>query len=174
MWPLLFGFSYFQLAYQTEAVEEILHSIDYDLSHNMKDLSEVLLKKYAYAFYSKASRFVQLVYQDGYRFVAPRCTPARSALSASSSSLSPSSPASSILSASTSSSSVYSPMQSPCSSESSFDTSSGPATPNTPLSSFSFMDAEVASTKGDVEIAYRPVVMRHGEWSDDASMVAPR
>lgn len=135
------------------------------MSINLASISPVLIKKYSYAFYSRASTFVRQIYDNGYSFTTgQRATPPRAQ------SIALSSPSASIMS---SSSDSFSPAQSPCSSESSFDVST-PATPVTPMSTFSLSDhgSVGASKKGglDMKTSAFPVIVQE-DWSSEASMV---
>jgi G2/mitotic-specific cyclin-B, other len=54
---------------ETEGCLEIVDLLDQRLAKHVNDLSEVLVKKYSYAFYSKAATFVVQFYLKGGRFV---------------------------------------------------------------------------------------------------------
>ncbi|KAF8634000.1 hypothetical protein AX15_001174 [Amanita polypyramis BW_CC] len=54
---------------ETEECLEVINHLDTRLSKNVNDLSETLIKKYSYAFYSKAATFVVQYYLRGGRFV---------------------------------------------------------------------------------------------------------
>ncbi|KAF8349916.1 cyclin [Amanita rubescens] len=71
---------------ETEECLEVIDYLDTRLSKNVNDLSETLIKKYSYAFYSKAATFVVQFYLQGGRFiryplVSLPVTPKRSSLS---------------------------------------------------------------------------------------------
>lgn len=53
---------------ETEECLEIVELLDTRLAKHVNDLSETLVKKYAYAFYSKAATFVLQYYLEGNRF----------------------------------------------------------------------------------------------------------
>ncbi|KAA1468669.1 cyclin [Dentipellis sp. KUC8613] len=72
---------------ETEECLEIVEHLDNRLAKHVNDLSETLVKKYSYAFYSKAATFVVQYYLQGGRFVRQPLlplpiTPSRSAVSA--------------------------------------------------------------------------------------------
>ena len=54
---------------ETDECLEVVELLDARLSKHVNDLSETLVKKYSYAFYSKASTFVVQYYLQGGRFV---------------------------------------------------------------------------------------------------------
>ncbi|KAI0068468.1 cyclin [Artomyces pyxidatus] len=54
---------------ETEECLEIVEYLDSRLAKHVNDLSETLVKKYSYAFYSKAATFVVQYYLQGGRFV---------------------------------------------------------------------------------------------------------
>ncbi|TFK76939.1 hypothetical protein BDN72DRAFT_754651 [Pluteus cervinus] len=54
---------------ETEDCLEVVEHLDIRLSKHVNDLSEILVKKYSYAFYSKAATFVVQWYLQGNRFV---------------------------------------------------------------------------------------------------------
>ncbi|TFY80282.1 hypothetical protein EWM64_g3730 [Hericium alpestre] len=54
---------------ETEECLEIVEFLDTRLAKHVNDLSETLVKKYSYAFYSKAATFVVQYYLQGGRFV---------------------------------------------------------------------------------------------------------
>lgn len=56
---------------ETDECLEILDLLDTRLAKHVNDLSEVLVKKYSYAFYSKAATFVVQFYLQGGKFVRP-------------------------------------------------------------------------------------------------------
>jgi hypothetical protein len=71
---------------ETEECLEIVEYLDNRLAKHVNDLSETLIKKYSYAFYSKAATFVVQYYLKGGRFVheayaAYPVTPTRSPVS---------------------------------------------------------------------------------------------
>lgn len=53
---------------ETDECLEVVEHLDNRLSRQVNDLSETLVKKYSYAFYSKASTFVVQYYLEGGRF----------------------------------------------------------------------------------------------------------
>ncbi|TEB39209.1 cyclin [Coprinellus micaceus] len=53
---------------ETEECYEVIDLLDTRLAKNVNDLSETLVKKYSYAFYSKAATFVVQYYLEGGRF----------------------------------------------------------------------------------------------------------
>lgn len=53
---------------ETEECLEIVDHLDNRLAKHVNDLSETLVKKYSYAFYSKAATFVVQYYLEGHRF----------------------------------------------------------------------------------------------------------
>jgi hypothetical protein len=60
---------------ETEECFEVIDLLDNRLAKNVNDLSETLVKKYSYAFYSKAATFVVQYYLEGGRFTQqPRIT----------------------------------------------------------------------------------------------------
>ncbi|KAG9314513.1 hypothetical protein JVU11DRAFT_5310 [Chiua virens] len=70
---------------ETEECQEIVELLDNRLSKRVNDLSETLVKKYSYAFYSKAATFVVQYYLQGGRYERQQIvpfptTPKRSAL----------------------------------------------------------------------------------------------
>lgn len=54
---------------ETDECLEVIECLDARLSKHVNDLSETLIKKYSYAFYSKAATFVVQYYSEGRRFV---------------------------------------------------------------------------------------------------------
>jgi hypothetical protein len=75
---------------ETDEVLEVVEYLDNRLAKHVNDLSETLVKKYSYAFYSKAATFVVQYYLQGGRFirqtfasfpVTPIRSPASSAMS---------------------------------------------------------------------------------------------
>ena len=54
---------------ETEECLEVVELLDNRLAKHVNDLSETLIKKYSYAFYSKAATFVVQYYLQGGRFV---------------------------------------------------------------------------------------------------------
>ncbi|KAH7924850.1 hypothetical protein BV22DRAFT_1012387 [Leucogyrophana mollusca] len=74
---------------ETDECLEIVEYLDNRLAKHVNDLSEILVKKYSYAFYSKAATFVVQYYLQGGRFtrhaVVPfPVTPTRASLSGAS------------------------------------------------------------------------------------------
>lgn len=71
---------------ETEECLEVIDFLDTRLSKNINDVSETLIKKYSYAFYSKAATFVVQFYLQGghfvrYPLVSLPVTPKRTSLS---------------------------------------------------------------------------------------------
>jgi hypothetical protein len=60
---------------ETDHCLEIVEALDNRLAKHVNDLSETLVKKYSYAFYSKAATFVVQYYLQGGRFVHQVPTP---------------------------------------------------------------------------------------------------
>jgi G2/mitotic-specific cyclin-B, other len=60
---------------ETEDCLEIVEHLDNRLAKHVNDLSETLVKKYSYAFYSKAATFVVQYYLQGGRFVRLETSP---------------------------------------------------------------------------------------------------
>ncbi|EIN13508.1 hypothetical protein PUNSTDRAFT_94597 [Punctularia strigosozonata HHB-11173 SS5] len=60
---------------ETDECLEIVDLLDQRLAKHVNDLSEVLVKKYSYAFYSKAATFVVQFYLKGGRFVRQTYAP---------------------------------------------------------------------------------------------------
>ena len=122
---------------ETEECLEVIEFLDNRLALHVNDLSETLVKKYSYAFYSKAATFVVQYYLQGGRFATGPCslpvTPKRSSLSALST------PASST----TSMSDISDDM---------------PLTPSTPLSSDTYSVAHSSDDKENVPSSFEPVV----------------
>ncbi|KAH7883743.1 cyclin-like protein [Phlebopus sp. FC_14] len=74
---------------ETEECQEIVELLDNRLAKHANDLSETLIKKYSYAFYSKAATFVVQYYLRGGRFTRQHIipfpvTPTRSSMSGAS------------------------------------------------------------------------------------------
>lgn len=73
---------------ETKECMEIVDSLDNRLANHVDDLSEILVKKYSYAFYAKASTFVVQYYLQGGRYIRPSLplpmTPVRSTMTAAS------------------------------------------------------------------------------------------
>ncbi|KAF7319952.1 Cyclin N-terminal domain-containing protein [Mycena kentingensis (nom. inval.)] len=74
---------------ESEECFDVIDLLDNRLAKHVNDLSETLVKKYSYAFYSKAATFVVQYYLQGGRFVRPTsiplpATPIRSPSSAAS------------------------------------------------------------------------------------------
>jgi hypothetical protein len=81
---------------ETDEFSKVVELLDTRLFKHVNDLSETLIKKYSYAFYSKASTFVVQYYLQGNRFVRQPLvslpmTPIRSKSSRSSISTTPTS-----------------------------------------------------------------------------------
>jgi G2/mitotic-specific cyclin-B, other len=60
---------------ETDACLEVVEHLDNRLAKHVNDLSETLVKKYSYAFYSKAATFVVQYYLQGGRFHRQHYTP---------------------------------------------------------------------------------------------------
>jgi hypothetical protein len=60
---------------ETPEVLDIIDHLDMRLANNVNDISEILVKKYSYAFYSKAATFVVQAYLEGKRFPLPAPLP---------------------------------------------------------------------------------------------------
>lgn len=60
---------------ETEECFEVVDFLDNRLAKHVNELSEVLVKKYSYAFYSKAATFVVQYYLQGGRYVRPTLSP---------------------------------------------------------------------------------------------------
>ncbi|KAF9478039.1 cyclin [Pholiota conissans] len=60
---------------ETDKCLEVIDLLDTRLAHHVNDLSETLVKKYSYAFYSKAATFVVQYYLEGGRFPPPDPAP---------------------------------------------------------------------------------------------------
>ncbi|KAF7339908.1 G1/S-specific cyclin CCN1 [Mycena venus] len=60
---------------ETEECFDIVDYLDTRLAKHVNDLSETLVKKYSYAFYSKAATFVVQYYLQGGRYVRPTSLP---------------------------------------------------------------------------------------------------
>lgn len=60
---------------ETEECLEIVEHLDNRLTTHVNDLSETLIKKYSFAFYSKAATFVVQYYLEGNRFHRQLATP---------------------------------------------------------------------------------------------------
>jgi hypothetical protein len=63
---------------ETDECLEVIEYLDNQLALHVNDLSETLVKKYSYAFYSKAATFVVQYYLQGNRFVPPSPSPSPS------------------------------------------------------------------------------------------------
>ncbi|KAJ6627232.1 cyclin-like protein [Mycena sp. CBHHK59/15] len=61
---------------ETEECFDVVDYLDTRLAKHVNDLSETLVKKYSYAFYSKAATFVVQYYLQGGRYVRPTTLPA--------------------------------------------------------------------------------------------------
>lgn len=123
---------------ETEECLEVIEYLDNRLALHVNDLSETLVKKYSYAFYSKAATFVVQYYLQGNRFApsAPSLpvTPKRSSMSAIST------PASSTTSASDLSDDM-------------------PLTPTTPaFSSDPFSTSHSSDDKENISSTFEPVL----------------
>lgn len=60
---------------ETEECLEVIEHLDTRLALHVNELSETLVKKYSYAFYSKAATFVVQYYLQGNRFMTQAPTP---------------------------------------------------------------------------------------------------
>ena len=60
---------------ETDEALEVIELLDNRLALQVNELSETLVKKYSYAFYSKAATFVVQYYLQGNRFAAAPCIP---------------------------------------------------------------------------------------------------
>ena len=58
---------------ETEDCLEVIEFLDNRLTLHVNDLSKTLVKKYSYAFYSKAVTFVVQYYLQGGQFAAGPC-----------------------------------------------------------------------------------------------------
>ncbi|KAJ7042545.1 cyclin [Mycena alexandri] len=127
---------------ETEECFDIVDHLDTRLAKQVNDLSEVLVKKYSYAFYSKAATFVVQYYLQGGRYVRPTpspfpVTPIRSPPSA---------------------------VSTPTSSTTSVSDQSDdfPLTPTTPaFSSDSFGGSHTSSDKENMSSSFEPVLNKH-------------
>ncbi|THU94810.1 hypothetical protein K435DRAFT_667596 [Dendrothele bispora CBS 962.96] len=129
---------------ETPECLEIVELLDNRLSKHVSDLSETLVKKYSYAFYSKAATFVVEYYLQGGRFTRATfpqfpVTPTRSVASAFST------PASATTSAS----------------DISDDFPITPMTPSPPPSSDSFSISYSYDDKENVPSTFEPVLNKH-------------
>ncbi|KAJ7655116.1 cyclin [Mycena polygramma] len=133
---------------ETEECFDIVDFLDTRLAKHVNDLSEVLVKKYSYAFYSKAATFVVQYYLQGGRYVRPALssfpvTPIRS---------------SSVSAAST-------PMSVTSSTTSVSDTSDDfPVTPTTPAFSsdpFGGFSTHASIDKENMPSSFEPVLNKH-------------
>ncbi|KAJ7102225.1 cyclin [Mycena belliarum] len=130
---------------ETEDCFDIVDYLDTRLAKHVNDLSETLVKKYSYAFYSKAATFVVQYYLQGGRYVRPSSntlpvTPTRS----------PPSPPSA----------VSTPMSSTTSVSDQSD--DFPLTPTTPaFSSDPFGYPPASSDKENVPTSFEPVLNKH-------------
>ncbi|KAF8649865.1 hypothetical protein AX16_005627 [Volvariella volvacea WC 439] len=128
---------------ETEECLEVIDYLDTRLSKNVNDLSEILVKKYSYAFYSKAATFVVQYYLQGGRFapytmaslpVTPTRSPSASSLNTP-------------MSSATSRSDVSDDM---------------PLTPSTPaFSSDSFPSSQSPDEKENTPATFEPVLNKH-------------
>lgn len=72
---------------ETEEAFDVVEALDNQLSKHVEDLSEILVKKYSYAFFSKAATLVVRFYIEGGHFVRAKSTmtpltPSRTCMSA--------------------------------------------------------------------------------------------
>lgn len=126
---------------ETDKCLEVVDLLDTRLSKHVNDLSETLVKKYSYAFYSKAATFVVQFYLQGGHFirqsVAFPVTPDRSSVSA----------VSTPMSSSTSLSDISDDM---------------PLTPTSPaFSSDPFSSSCASDDKENVPTVFEPVINKH-------------
>lgn len=126
---------------ETEEGLEIVEFLDNRLATHVNDLSETLIKKYSYAFYSKAATFVVQYYLQGGRFVrhifpSLPVTPIRSPMST-----------------------VSTPMSTTSLSDLSDDM---PTTPTSPFSSDPFTTPYTESDKENIPSPnFEPVINKH-------------
>ncbi|KAG6845986.1 hypothetical protein H0H87_011034 [Tephrocybe sp. NHM501043] len=127
---------------ETEESLEVVDLLDVRLSQNVNDLSETLVKKYSYAFYSKAATFVVQYYLQGGHFVrhvfpSLPVTPKR-----------------------TSGSTISTPTS--CSTSVSDLSDDMPATPTTPaFSSDPFSGSHSSDDKENMSTTFEPVINKH-------------
>ncbi|KAJ7630647.1 cyclin [Roridomyces roridus] len=128
---------------ETEESSDVVNFLDNRLAKHVNDLSETLVKKYSYAFYSKAATFVVQYYLQGGRYVRP----------------------SSIALPATPMSSPPSVVSTPMSSTTSVSDRSDdfPLTPTTPASSSDPFGGYVhsSSDKENVPSTFEPVLNKH-------------
>ncbi|KAF8078450.1 cyclin [Lyophyllum atratum] len=127
---------------ETEECLEVVEFLDIRLAKHVNDLSETLVKKYSYAFYSKAATFVVQYYLQGGRFIRHTLpslpvTPKR-----------------------TSASTVSTPMS--CSTSVSDLSDDMPLTPTTPsFSSDPFSGLYSSDDKENMSSSFEPVLNKH-------------
>jgi len=127
---------------ETEECLEVVEYLDIRLAKHVNDLSETLVKKYSYAFYSKAATFVVQFYLQGGRFI-------RHSL--------PSLP---VTPKRTSPSTVSTPMS--CSTSVSDLSDDMPVTPTTPsFSSDPFSGSYSSDDKENMSSSFEPVLNKH-------------
>jgi hypothetical protein len=128
---------------ETEECMEVVAHLDNRLSKRVNDLSETLIKKYSYAFYSKASTFVVHYYLQGGRFNRHPFTPLPMTPTRS-----PASSVSTPASASTTASDW---------------SDDGPLTPSTPPISGDTTSSSCAlgSDKENMPTTFEPVIVKH-------------
>ncbi|KAK1223806.1 hypothetical protein PQX77_013330 [Marasmius sp. AFHP31] len=132
---------------ETDECLEIVDLLDVRLAKRVNDLSETLVKKYSYAFYSKAATFVVQHYLQGGRFV-------RAAL--------PPFPLTPQRSRSNSLSTVSTPMSTTTSvSDMSDDFPLTPITPSLPPSSDPFHTTYPSDDKENLPSSFEPVLNKH-------------
>ncbi|KAF4605377.1 hypothetical protein EYR40_004161 [Pleurotus pulmonarius] len=126
---------------ETDECIEVVEYLDNRLARHVNDLSEVLVRKYSYAFYSKAATFVVQYYLNGGHFMRQAypslpVTPVRS-------------PASSIVSTPMSSTTSYSDLSDDM-----------PVTPTSPLSTSDFFPSSHCSSddKENMHSSLEPVI----------------
>ncbi|KAI0348624.1 cyclin [Trametopsis cervina] len=131
---------------ETDECLEIVDLLDNRLAKHVNDLSETLVKKYAYAFYSKAATFVLQYYLEGNRFERKRMAPL------------PMTPVKS------KASKVYTPTS--ASTTASDISDDMPATPTSPMmSSDAFSSSYLSDDKENFPSSptFSPVVKQHGD-----------
>jgi len=122
---------------ETDECLEVIDYLDTRLAIHVNDLSETLVKKYSYAFYSKAATFVVQYYLEGGRFATRTLaslpvTPKRSSNSA---------------------------MSTPASTTTASDISDDmPMTPTTPFSSDAFSGTYSSDDKENISSTFEPVL----------------
>ncbi|KAL0580307.1 hypothetical protein V5O48_001724 [Marasmius crinis-equi] len=140
---------------ETDECLEIVDLLDLRLAKRVNDLSETLVKKYSYAFYSKAATFVVQYYLQGGRFVRTVLPPF---------------PLTPQRSRSDSLSTVSTPMSSTTSvSDMSDDFPLTPITPSLPPPSDPFQTVYASDDKENVPSSFEPVLNKHRMECDSPS-----